>query len=98
MNEKENPTQMMEQWAAMMKNMMPSVKPTKTGYEIRTKVLDMASNVVWQDYYARWGQFETSVSKEHDTVVTRVDMPRVPGADEVLSTAERFYEFVNNTK
>lgn len=98
MSEKENPTEMMEQWAAAMKSMMPSVKPTKTGYEIRTKVLDMARDVIWQDYYARWGQFETSISKEHDQVVTRVDMPTVPGTDEVLATANKFYEFVNNTK
>ena len=98
MNEREDPTQMMEQWSKMMKGMMPTVKPTKTGYEIRTKVLDMASQIVWQDYYARWGQFETSVSKEHSEVVTKVNMPTVPGTDDVLETAKRFYEFVNNTR
>lgn len=98
MNEKENPTAMMEQWAAAMKNMMPTVRTTKTGYEIRANVLDMATNVVWQDYYARWGQYETSVSKEHGEIVTRIDMPKVPGADEVLKTAKQFYEFVNDTK
>lgn len=95
MSEKENPTAMMEQWAAAMKNMMPTVKTTKSGYEIRATVLDMAREVIWQDYYARWGQFETSVSKEHNEVVTRVDMPKVPGVEQVLETARKFYEFVD---
>ena len=88
-------TKQFEQFTDMMKAAMPTVKPNKNGYEIRTKVLEVASNAVWQDYYARWGQFETSVSKEHDEVVTKVTMPEVPGAEKVLEAAEKFYDFVN---
>ena len=84
-----------EQFAEMMKAAVPQVKPSKNGYEIRTKILELANNSVWQDYYAKWGQFETSVKKEHDELVTKVELPEVPGAEKVLEAAEKFYAFVN---
>lgn len=87
-----------EQFADMMKSSMPTVKPNKNGYEIRTKVLEFAQNNAWQDYYAKWGQFETSVKKEHDEIVTKIEMPTVPGAEDVLQTAEKFYNFVSGNK
>lgn len=95
MNEQYNPTKMMEQFADIMKGAVPTVKPNANGYEIRTKVLEVANQAVWQDYYAKWGQFEVSTRKEHDEVVTKVEMPTVPGADKVLEAAEKFYDFVN---
>jgi len=88
----------LEQFSEMFKNSMPQVKPNKNGYEIRTKVLEFAQNNAWQDYYAKWGQFETSVKKEHDEIVTKVEMPTVPGAEDVLQTAEKFYNFVSGNK
>jgi len=81
--------------ADMFKSAMPKVTTNKNGYEIRTKVLEMAQNNVWNDYHAKYGQFETSVSKEGDELVTKVSMPEVPGADAVLEAAEKFYDFVN---
>lgn len=84
-----------EQFAEMMKAAMPTVKANKNGYEIRTKVLDMAQNQVWQDYHTKWGQYETSLSKEGSELVTKVTLPEVPGADKVLETAQKFYEFVS---
>ena len=87
-----------EQMADMMKSMMPQVKPNKNGYEIRTKVLEMAQNQTWNDYHAKLGAFETSVTKEGDEVVTTVTMPDVPGADAVLEAANKFYEFVSGNK
>ena len=84
-----------EQMAEVMKSMMPQVKSNKNGYEIRTKVLEMAQNQAWQDYHAKLGAFETSVKKEGDEVVTTVTMPEVPGADAVLEAANKFYDFVN---
>jgi len=87
-----------EQFSEMFKNTLPQVKPNKNGYEIRTKVLEFAQNNAWQDYYAKWGQFETSVKKEHDEIVTKVEMPTVPGAEDVLQTAEKFYNFVSGNK
>jgi len=95
MSDVKNP---MEQFADAMKSAIPTVKPNKNGYEIRTKILEMAKDNVWQDYYAKWGQFETSIKKEHDEIVTKVEMPAMPGTDQVLEAAEKFYAFVNNTK
>ena len=94
----EQMTKQFEQFADMMKSAMPQVKPNKNGYEIRTKVLEMAQTQAWQDYYAKFGMFETSVRKEHDEIVTTVEMPTVPGADKVLEAAELFYNFVSGTK
>lgn len=74
---------------------MPKMTFNKNGYEIRTKVLEMAQNQMWQDYHAQLGAYETSVKKEGDEIVTTVSMPDVPGADEVLEAAEKFYNFVN---
>jgi len=81
--------------ADMFKQAMPKVTTNKNGYEIRTKVLEMAQNNIWNDYHAKLGQFETTVAKDGDEVVTTVKMPEVPGADAVLEAAEKFYEFVN---
>ena len=84
--------------AEMFKSAMPQVKTNKNGYEIRTKVLEFAQNNVWQDYQAKWGQFETTMKKDGDEVVTEVTMPEVPGADKVLDAATMFYDFVSGTK
>ena len=81
--------------ADMFKQAMPKVTTNKNGYEIRTKVLEMAQSNVWQDYHAKLGAYETSVTKDGDEVVTKVAMPEVPGVDAVLEAADKFYEFVN---
>ena len=91
-------TKQFEQFADMMKAAMPTVKTNKNGYELRTKVLEFAQNNVWQDYHAKLGQFETSVTKDGDEIVTTVEMPQVPGAEQVLETANKFYEFVSGNK
>lgn len=88
-------TKNFEQMAEMMKAAIPQVKANKNGYEIRTKVLEFAQNNVWQDYHAKWGQYETTVKKDGDEVVTEVTMPEVPGADKVLEAANMFYDFVS---
>lgn len=96
MNEQKFPNEMMEQFAQMAKAAMPQVKANKNGYELRTKILEFAQTQSWNDYDAKWGQFKTSVTKEGDEVVTKVEMPNIPGADAVLETANKFYEFVSN--
>jgi hypothetical protein len=98
MNEQKFPTEMLEQFAQLMRASMPTmptVKANKNGYEIRTKVLEFAQNQAWQDYHSKWGQFETSISKDGSEFVTKVAMPAVPGAKDVLDTAQQFYDFVN---
>ena len=84
--------------ADMFKQAMPKVNTNKNGYEIRTKVLEMAQNNVWQDYHAKLGAFETTGAREGDEIVTTVAMPSVPGADAVLDAANKFIEFVNGNK
>ena len=81
--------------AEMFKAAMPKITTNKNGYEIRTKVIEMAQNNGWQYYQAKYGQRETSVNKENDEVVMKVKLPEVPGADAVLDAAEKFYNFVN---
>ena len=89
-------TKQAQEFAEQVKAAMPQVKFNKNGYEIRAQMLEMAQNQVWQDFHARWGQFESSVSKDGKEVVTKVEMPSIPGADQVLEAAEKFYNFVNN--
>ena len=82
--------------AEMFKAAMPKITTNKNGYEIRTKVLEMAQNNVWQDYHAKFNGYEATVKKNADNeIVTTVTLPDVPGADAVLEAAEKFYEFVN---
>jgi hypothetical protein len=86
--------------AEMFKAAMPQINTNKNGYEIRTKVLEMAQSNVWQDYHAKWGAFEQVVKRDAETgeIVTEVNLPEVPGVDTVLDAAEKFYNFVNNNK
>lgn len=85
-------------FAEQLKAAMPKVSFSKNGYEIRSQVLEMAQHQMWQDYHAKWGLFETSISKEGKDVVARVEVPSIPGVDQVLETANKFYGFVNNEK
>jgi len=75
---------------------LPDVKFNRNGYEIRTKVLEMAQTQAWQDYYAKFAGYETSVTKEGDEIVTKVEMPTIPGAEDVLEVAKKFYSFVDD--
>jgi hypothetical protein len=85
--------------ADKMKQFVPQVSFNKNGYEIRAQMLEMAQNQLWQDYHANWGAFSTTVTKDGKEVVTKIEMPTVPGVDKVLEAAEKFYAFVNqNTK
>ena len=84
--------------AEMVKGMVPKVSTNANGYEIRTKVLELAQGQVWQDYNAKVNGYELAVTKEGDEVVTTVAMPSVPGADAVLDAANKFIEFVNGNK
>ena len=83
--------------AEMFKAAMPKITTNKNGYEIRTKVLEMAQGNVWNDYHAKFAGWEQTVKRDKDTgeIVTEVKLPEVPGADAVLEAADKFYEFVN---
>ena len=81
--------------AEMFKSAMPKITTNKNGYEIRTKVLEMAQNNIWNDYHAKFAGWSTLITKEDDEVVTQVTMPEVPGVDAVMEAADKFYAFVN---
>ncbi len=84
--------------AEMVKGMVPKVSTNANGYEIRTKVLELAQGQVWQDYNAKVNGYELAITKDGDEVVTTVAMPSVPGADAVLDAANKFIGFVNGNK
>jgi hypothetical protein len=78
---------------------MPEFKVSKNGYEIRTEVLQMAKDLVGQDFHYKYMGWEASVERDKDgKVVTRVGMPEFPGLEKILETAERMYGFINQTK
>tara|TARA_B100000035_G_scaffold307908_1_gene311814 strand:- start:472 stop:771 length:300 start_codon:yes stop_codon:yes gene_type:complete len=83
-----------KEMADFMKSFTPQFKTNKNGYEIRTKILEMAQNEMWNDYHAKFGAWSTSIAKDGEEIVTKVEMPNVPGVSEVLETAEKFYSFV----
>jgi hypothetical protein len=86
--------------AEMVKGMMPKVSTNQNGYEIRTKVLEMAQGNVWNDYHAKFAGWEQTVKRDPETneIVASITLPEVPGADAVLEAANKFIEFVNGNK
>lgn len=83
-----------------VKDAMPKVSFNKNGYEIRTQILDMAKAWSEFEYSQKWVGWEISAKRDKETgqVVTKVEMPEVPGVDQILETAEKFYDFVNKNK
>ncbi len=77
---------------------LPEVKFNKNGYEIRTEILEMAKDLVSQDFHVKFQGWEMTAQRDEKTgqIVTKVDMPEFPGLDKVLETAEKMYAFVNN--
>jgi hypothetical protein len=82
---------------------LPEVKFSKNGYELRTDILEMAKDVVQQEYQMKFQGWELTAKRDEKTgqLVTTVGMPEFPGLDKILETAEKMYGFVNqstNTK
>jgi hypothetical protein len=82
---------------------LPEVKFNKNGYELRTDILEMAKDVVQQEYQMKFQGWELTAKRDEKTgqLVTTVGMPEFPGLDKILETAEKMYGFVNqstNTK
>ena len=85
--------------AEQFKPQLPEVKFNKNGYEIRTQVLEMAKQFTEFEFSQKWLGFETSTKRDPNSgeFVSTVGMPEIPGVDHVLETAEKFYNFINNT-
>jgi len=78
---------------------LPEVKFNKNGYEIRTEILGMAKQMAEFEYSAKFHGWEMSAQRDEKTgqFVTTVGMPQVPGLDTVLETAQKMYDFVNQS-
>jgi hypothetical protein len=89
-----------EQLAQSVRETLPKVQFNKNGYEIRTQVLDMAKSFTEFEFSQKWMGFETSTKRDPETgqIISKVDAPEIPGVDQVLETAEKFYNFINKTK
>jgi hypothetical protein len=76
---------------------MPEFKATKSGYEIRADILKQAQDLVAQEFNYKFQGWEMSGKRDDKTgqFVTTVGMPEFPGIEQILSTAERMYAFVN---
>jgi len=76
---------------------LPEVKFNKNGYEIRTEILGMAKQLAEFEYSAKFQGWEMSTARDEKTgqFVTTVGMPQVPGLDQILTTAQKMYDFVN---
>lgn len=83
-----------------VKEAMPKVSFNKNGYEIRTQVLDMAKQWTEFEYSQKFVGWDVTQKRDKDTgeIVTKIGMPEIPGVDQVLETAEKFYDFINNSK
>ena len=86
-----------KEMAEFMKSFVPQVKTNKTGYEIRTKILEMAKDRCAMQYGFKYQGWEISQRNEGDDMVTKVEMPEIPGVEEILETAQKFYDFVENS-
>jgi hypothetical protein len=78
---------------------VPEVKFNKNGYEIRADILAMAKDMVQQEYSTKFAGWELTAKRDEKTgqYVTTVGMPEFPGLEKVLETAQKMYEFVNQT-
>jgi hypothetical protein len=95
---KENFEKGAEQVASAVKETLPKVSFNKNGYEIRTQVLDMAKAFTEFEHSQKWMGWEVTQKRDPNTgeIVSKVDMPDIPGVDQVLETAEKFYNFIQN--
>ena len=86
--------------AEMVKDMMLKINTNKNGYEIRSKILQIAKDQEHFEYNAKFAgwQQSTKVDPETNEMVTTVEMPPIPGVDSILETANKFYDFVNDKK
>lgn len=74
---------------------MAEFNTTKSGFEIRTDVMQMAQSQLMFEYNAKFALWETSCKKNADGTVSYItEMPAVPGVEQILDTAKKMYDFV----
>lgn len=75
-----------------MQEHMPKVDRTQNGYEIRTKLLELAQTQAFQPVMAKFGAYQFESKWEADEAIMSFSFP---DADEVLEIAEKFNDFVS---
>ena len=68
---------------------------TRNGYEIRADLLGLAKQIAEFNYSIKYNEYEQSVRKEGDQVVTEFKYPSIQ-AEDIIATAQKFNEFVTN--
>ena len=68
---------------------------TRNGYEIRADLLGLAKSIAEFNYSIKYNEYEQSVRKEGDQVVTEFKYPSIQ-AEDIIATAQKFNEFVTN--
>ena len=75
----------------------PEVKFNKTGFEIRTEMLELAKGILEFNYSVKVNEIElTGKRDEKGNLVATVNFPDVPGVEQVLSAAKQLYDFVQD--
>lgn len=67
----------------------------RNGYEIRADLLGLAKQIAEFNYSIKYQEYETSVRKDGDQVVTEFKYPTIQPED-IIATAQKFNEFVTN--
>jgi len=68
---------------------------TRNGYEIRADLLGLAKQIAEFNYSIKYQEYEQSVRKDGDQVVTEFKYPTIQPED-IIATAQKFNEFVTN--
>ena len=76
---------------------------SKTPFEIRLEILDMAKGIVMEDYYAKqnwirekW-EFESSTARDIGSPLPiRPENPEFPSSEQILEKAKELKAFIDN--
>jgi gas vesicle protein len=68
---------------------------TRNGYEIRADLLGLAKQIAEFNYSIKYNEYETTVRKEGDQVVSEFKYPTIQ-AEDIIETAKKFNDFVTN--
>lgn len=83
-------------FAEKAKQYVPQVTFTKNGYEIRSHMLDIAKDLLTTDFNYKFQKAEFNAKRDSTgALVSQVTFPDMPGAEQILETAQKFYDFVN---
>lgn len=72
----------------------------RNGYEIRADILELAQKHVMDEYNAAIENIRLDYGVDGETGQTSSGavLPKIPTVDDVIATANKFYEFVNQSK